>query len=207
MASYDLSHLTQPESQDVSGPIQDDEALFLYALIRGMRLKTIFELGGLNGYSAINFLKAVGSEGVVFTCDINQVVSQSRNHIVITKNAMDVTVSDLDGTLVELIFFDCHVYKEQMFLFSRLRDFGVVDDKTIIALHDTNTHPFKTADWSYPIKDGGYVHQPAERKMVNDFVTMGYHAFCLHTTPSKHSSAFPVRHGLTVMSRFTPLET
>ena len=33
MVNYDLAHLTQPENQNVSGPIQDDEALFLYSII------------------------------------------------------------------------------------------------------------------------------------------------------------------------------
>jgi hypothetical protein len=36
MVAYDLSHLTQAEDQRVIGPIQDDEALFVYALVRGM---------------------------------------------------------------------------------------------------------------------------------------------------------------------------
>ncbi len=59
MHKYDLSHLIQNENQDVWGPIQDDEALFLYGLIRTARIKTILEIGGLNGYSSMNFLKAL----------------------------------------------------------------------------------------------------------------------------------------------------
>ena len=58
MVNYDLTHLTQNENQRVLGPIQDDEALFLYSIIRGCRLERILEIGGLNGYSARNFLKA-----------------------------------------------------------------------------------------------------------------------------------------------------
>lgn len=59
MVKYDLSHLTQDDNQHVWGPIQDDEALFLYSIIRASRLKRIFEIGGLSGYSAQNFLNAV----------------------------------------------------------------------------------------------------------------------------------------------------
>jgi predicted O-methyltransferase YrrM len=66
MTSYDLSHLTQPQKQNVVGPIQDDEALFLYSLIRTMRLKRILEIGGDVGYSATNFLKAIGGNGIVY---------------------------------------------------------------------------------------------------------------------------------------------
>jgi hypothetical protein len=39
MVSYDLSHLTQSPDQRVQGPIQDDEALLLYALVKVMRLR------------------------------------------------------------------------------------------------------------------------------------------------------------------------
>ena len=44
MVYYDLTHLNQPSNQFVLGPIQDDEALFLYSIIRGSRLKYILEL-------------------------------------------------------------------------------------------------------------------------------------------------------------------
>lgn len=49
MVAYSLSHLTQADDQRVGGPIQDDEALVLFALIRAMRLKRILEVGGLGG--------------------------------------------------------------------------------------------------------------------------------------------------------------
>lgn len=205
MSHYPLDHLTQDEAQNVIGPIQDDEALFLFSIIRGMRLRTVLEIGGLSGYSATNFLKAVGDDGTVFTCDINPVAKQADNHIILHKNAMELTAEDLGNKPIEMIFFDCHDYNIQMLVFSRFKDIGVVDDHTVLTLHDTNTHPFKSVPWAYPSSQG-YVHQAAERKMVNDFVAMGYQAFCLHTRHHKHSDKFPFRHGVTVMSRFKPLE-
>jgi|GEM_PF-2851223 predicted O-methyltransferase YrrM len=205
MTNYSLDHLIQGDKQDVIGPIQDDEALFLFSIIKGMKIKTVFEIGGLNGYSATNFLKAVGNDGAVFTCDINPVQKLAENHFFIHKNALDVVPSDLNNQAIELIFFDCHEYEAQMMAFCRLRDLGLIDSHTVLALHDTNTHPYKTVPWAYPVSQG-YVHQAVERKMVNDFVRMGYHAFCLHTRPSKHSQSFPYRHGITVMSLFAPLE-
>lgn len=85
---YDLDHLTQDNNQVVVGPIQDDEALFLYSIIVGMKLKTVFEIGGLSGYSATNFLAAVGETGKVFTVDINPVQSKGKNHICIQKKCV-----------------------------------------------------------------------------------------------------------------------
>ncbi len=75
---YDLSHLTQRPNQAVSGPIQDDEALFLFALIRVMLVRRVLEIGGLSGYSATNFTKAVGPLGVVYTIDIRPVPESGR---------------------------------------------------------------------------------------------------------------------------------
>ena len=67
MVAYDLSHLTQPDDQVVVGPVQDDEALLLFALVRCMRLRRILEVGGLDGYSARNFLRAMGRGGTLYT--------------------------------------------------------------------------------------------------------------------------------------------
>lgn len=46
---YDLSHLVQPLDQQVGGPVQDDEALLLYAMVRCMRVRRVLEIGGLSG--------------------------------------------------------------------------------------------------------------------------------------------------------------
>jgi predicted O-methyltransferase YrrM len=71
MVTYALGHLTQADDQKVGGPIQDDEALLLFSMIRVMRLKRVIEFGGLGGYSARNFLEAVGRDGIVYTVDLN----------------------------------------------------------------------------------------------------------------------------------------
>lgn len=204
MTVYSLSHLTQSSRQDVCGPIQDDEALLLYAVIKAMRIGTVLEIGGLSGYSARNFVQAVGSSGKVFTCDINPVPRVADNHFFIHKNVLHLTADDLAGEIIELLFFDCHEYDVQMQALDRLASSNMLSDRCIIALHDTNTHPSKVVDWSYLTSDG-YVHQPVERKMVNALVKRGWHALCFHPSPSKHNEDFPYRHGLTIMSRFQEL--
>ena len=73
MTQYNLEHLIQTKEQKVIGPIQDDEALLLFALIKTCLIKNVIEIGGLNGYSANNFLEAVGDNGSVITIDINLV--------------------------------------------------------------------------------------------------------------------------------------
>lgn len=204
MAAYDLSHLTQSEQQIEMGPIQDDEALFLYALVRGKRMRRILEAGGLDGYSARNFLQALRGDGVVYTVDLSPVSSQADNHIVIQKDIAELKADDLGGEPLDLVFFDCHVFDGQMALFENLRRAGVIHDGTVLALHDTNLHPEKFLWWSEPL-DEGWVHQKIERRMVNALHEQGYDAFMLHTDMRRHDEAFPMRHGLTLMQKFKPL--
>ena len=204
MVVYDLSHLTQPDHEQVGGPIQDDEALFLFALVRGMRLRRVLEIGGLDGYSARNFLQAVGEGGMVYTVDLQPVRSQAANHRIITKDVADLSEADLDHEHLDLLFFDAHAYVPQMDLLMRLRRAGMVDDRTVLALHDTQLHPTKTCDWAYPIEEG-WVHQDVERRMVNDLRRIGYDAFDLHTDLARDAASLPMRHGVTVMRKFKTL--
>jgi hypothetical protein len=209
MVKYNLDHLTQPAAQNVAGPIQDDEALFLYSIIRGSRLSRILEIGGLGGYSARNFLRALnyGKPGTLYTCDLNPVPKLADNHKVIIKNALDLNNEDLDNAPLDLIFFDCH-NMIQMKIYNNFLNSGIINDKTILALHDTNLHyPFPgfQPGGIYIKQENGYAHQPVERKMVNLFKDMGYDIFQISTDQTKHDASFPFRHGLTVCKMFRPL--
>ena len=205
MVKYNLDHLTQEDNQRVAGPIQDDEALFLYSIIRGSRLKRILEIGGLSGYSARNFLEALkfDKDGILYTCDINYVPSLSENHKVLIKNALDLTINDVDNSALDLIFFDCHDMV-QMDIYYNFVNNGLIDDNTILALHDTNLHyqPFAGGFGKYIEKENGWAHQPVERYMVNLFKSIGYDTFSISTDITKHSKLFPFRHGITICKKF-----
>ena len=212
-ARYDLSHLVQPLEQTVSGPIQDDEALLLYALVRTMRLRRIVEIGGLSGYSARNFLRALACdvETAVYTVDLNPVPSQAPNHHTLCKDATLLEGADLHGRPIDLLFFDCHVFDAQMQTFERLVALGIVTERTVIALHDTGLHPKKFGDWCYPVEEAdgsfGFVHQAVERRMVNALHgRYGYDAFCVHADTTRNDARLPFRHGLTLMRRFGGLK-
>uniref|UniRef100_A0A6C0B140 Methyltransferase n=1 Tax=viral metagenome TaxID=1070528 RepID=A0A6C0B140_9ZZZZ len=207
MVYYDLSHLIQSEDQNVIGPIQDDEALFLYSIVRCCRLERILEIGGLNGYSSKNFLEALSfsKNGVLYTCDLNPVPILTENHKVLIKNALDLTIDELDNKPLDLVFFDCHDII-QMEIYHKLVDNNIINDNTVLALHDTNLHypPFNT--WGVYIEDeNGYAHQPVERNMVNIFKNLGYDIFSISTDSTKHTPDFPVRHGITVCKKFKVL--
>lgn len=201
---YDLSHLTQDPDQKVLGPIQDDEALLLFALIRVMVLRRVLEIGGLGGYSATNFAAAVGPAGTVYSVDVNPVPKVADNHVPITMDVGDLRAADVGSIPLDLVFFDCHCFVGQMAMLTRFVRDGVITDRTVIALHDTNLHPGKTEEKTYEVT-GGWVNCWPERRMVNEIRELGYDAICLDTDMSVHGPDLPFRHGLTLMRRFTTL--
>jgi len=205
--NYDLGHLIQDSKQDVLGPIQDDEALLLFAFIRCCRIKTVLEIGGLEGYSAINFLKAVSysDASVVFSVELQEMIKRTDNHIVIRKYAHDVTGTDVHNKLLGLVFFDCHDEADEMIIYNNLVTAGCIDDTTVLVLHDTNCHPKPNCVTKYEVGDG-WVHQTSERKLVNWFKSLGYDCVCVHTKVTDHDASFPYRHGLTICRKFKKLE-
>lgn len=206
MVNYNLTHLTQNPDQKVLGPIQDDEALFLYSIVKGMRMSRVLEIGGLSGYSARNFLQSMDQvNGTLYTVDLNPVPVQAPNHKVLVKNALNLTSQDVDNKPVDLVFFDCHDMV-QMQIYYRFVSEGIITDQTVLALHDTNLHYAPYNVWGpYVPAEDGFAHQPVERVMVNMFKEMGYDVFCLHTTRDKHSQSFPFRHGVTICQKFKKL--
>lgn len=212
MVIYNLNHLTQLDTQSIPGSIQDDEALLLFALIRVTRIKRIVEFGAYPGYSAKNFCEALNGNGMVYSIDwgVDGVTPrQGDNHKVIVKNTADVTSEDLDNQPIDLVFFDCHAYEASLCAFQNLRRANIITDKTILVLHDTNLLPSKDAlgfpDISYEV-EGGFVFCPPERQLVNDFKKMGYDILNLGTSKDAHGIHLPYRCGLSIASKFTPLE-
>ena len=176
------------------------------SLIRVLNIRRVLELGFLGGYSATNFLKAVGSTGLVYSCDLGPVVTLSQNHIPLRKDISLISPKDLDNKPIDLVFFDCHNLEAQMTCFNNLTEAGIITNKTILALHDTGTHPKKLRKNDYKIGRKEFVHQPVERVMVNEFAVIGYSPLCLHTEVTKTSKVLPFRHGLTILSKFEPLK-
>lgn len=202
-------------TQHVCGPIQDDEALLLFSVVKVMRLRRILEVGGLDGYSARNFLEAMKGDrsSLVYTVDISPVTSLSSNHITIQKSVVDLTAADVGNIPLDLIFFDAHVYTEQMIMFENLQRENIITDSTIIALHDTGLHFTINNDYGprcpvLPLffNGEGYIHQMVERQMVNELKRRGYDALVLHTQDAdRHDDSLRYRHGITIMQKFKPL--
>jgi len=208
VVNYSLSHLTQEPTQEVGGPIQDDEALLLFSIIKTCRVNKILEVGGLEGYSAKNFLAAIEDSGFLITIDLKPVERLSQNHIILSKDVNYVVPEDINSSL-DLVFFDAHDYESQMSFFDRMCNSNIITDETIIAFHDTNLHPQPFAPWSYFVSsrdEAGWVHQNCERMMVNTLAYQyGYHAISFHTKMNQHNQSLPFRHGITIAKKFKAL--
>jgi hypothetical protein len=180
----------------VCGPVQDDEALLLFAVCRVACLRRIAEFGGQSDYSARNFLAAVRGmpDAIVHTVDPEPVPYLAPNHRLIRKWARDVRPEDFDHRPLDLVFFDCHDFPQQLAAFHTLADGGIITRATTLALHDTGTHPAQFAPWSYP-GIGGFIHQPAERALVNALQDLGWESVSFHAPDPVPPLRY--RHGLT----------
>lgn len=185
--NYDLSHLTQ-QSRSVYGPIQDDEALLLYALVKCAGVDVVLEAGGQTGYSARNFLAAGAT---VYTVDTHPVPRQGDRHHVIQADIGDVPLAGMPRC--GLVFFDAHDEAAQWKFYQRAWDEFVIDDDTTIVIHDTGLHSQKFANWAIPCGDR-WAHQPSERRLAERLAADGWQRVHIHD-----DDASEPRHGMTIL--------
>ena len=184
--------------QDVAGPIQADEAMLLFAIVRVTNTCRILELGGLDGFSAQVFLDALeakGSNAKLYTVDLVEVKSQDggRRHKTIHKDAAELTMQDIDDEAIDLLFLDCHCYYATKTTVENMLKFNMLSENALIVLHDTGKHLYsKDLGWN---RDG--IHQPAERLIARWLSgTQKWQRISFH---DDHRN--PFRHGVTVMQR------
>jgi predicted O-methyltransferase YrrM len=202
--TYDLSHLTQPPEQRVWGPVQDDEALLLFALCRVMRIRRVIEIGVQHGYSTRNFLAAVGPQG--------EVVGIDKDHHGVCLPRFTLIQADVGSVLPEqipwtadLVFFDSHAEDAQKKFYLSMSVAGKISDATVLAIHDTGLHPAGMGQGM--AISGGVMHQPAERSFCNWLLDHGWSAFHAHAPLHRLGVDLPYRHGLTLMAKNQKLET
>ncbi len=201
---YDLKHLTQT-THLVVGPVQDDEALFLFGLVKTVRPKTVIEFGYYQGYSSYNFLKALDEDAKLYSYDINPKTPHNDKRFKFhQKSQTDFIFSDVDNRKIDLVFFDSvHYMKLNTITYEKLKNY--LAPNAIIVIHDTGLHFIDR--FNEQKKHGkctscdfenhcGYAHQPGERKFVNwmlstypDWSVIELHSFSI------------MRHGLTILQR------
>jgi predicted O-methyltransferase YrrM len=140
---YDLSHLTQ-NKMIVVGPIQDDEALFLYGLIKTTRPKTLLECGMFHGYSTVNILKAIDKDARLFTFDIeiynkNSPAFNDKRFKFINKSQSKFEQSDVENKTIDFIYLDNGHYFDVNVEFWK-KVVGSMSENAIMVIHDTGLH-------------------------------------------------------------------
>jgi len=207
--SYYLKHLRR-FSDYVVGPIQRDEALFLYALVKMVDPKTIVEFGFYKGASATNFLKAMSSDARLYSYDISNAsmrfagkIRDSRFRFIL-KSLTAFVPSDTDNRPIDLAFFDAsHDFDLNVAAFEKVK--GCLNERGLVVVHDTGAHYVDSNRCQTPTgyflggqPDAGYIHQPNERKFVNYIrkSDQNFEQIHLHCTTK-------FRHGLTVLQRNT----
>jgi predicted O-methyltransferase YrrM len=218
--AVDLAYLDLFKEEDASGPVQRDEAILLYGLIRVLRPRTLVELGFLRGHSAFNFLQAMDPEAVLYSFDSDPEADDAARTIAgrdprlrfAVRSQDEIGAADVDGRPVDFLFIDAsHDLEINRRTFAAIE--GLLAPRAVVAVHDTgawtreavNLAPqavqYAAANPSYWLSTGDFAHRPDEREFVN---------WIRETRPDfgqlqLHSRA-TLRHGLTLLQAGGPLE-
>lgn len=209
----DVSHLALFNESSL-GPIQGDEALLLYSLVRVLRPRTVLEIGFLKGRSAFNFLCALDPDARLYSVDINadtarraaERLSHDRRFTLTIKSQDAVSRDDLGGGLADLVFLDAsHDLALNQATFERLVD--LMAPNAVLAIHDTGTVPraFVAPGHWWLETDLGWIGEerevlPDERAFVNWLLERHPEFSQMHL----HSRR-TMRLGLTLLQRSGPL--
>jgi predicted O-methyltransferase YrrM len=209
----DLSHLSIFD-EVADGPVQREEALFLYSLLRVVRPQVAVEIGFLRGRSALNFLCALDPDARLYSFDIDETCDARARALLghdprftfRTRSQAELTRDDIDGHEADFVFLDAsHELELNQATFSRLLQLMAPD--AVLAVHDTGTVPrqfVRPGHYWLQSEDGWLEDErevmPGERAFMNwlleehpEFAQVHFH------------SQRTVRCGITVLQRSAPL--
>lgn len=176
----DLTHLAG-FVETVCGPVQRDEALLLYGLVRVLRPITVVEIGFLEGQSASNFLRALDPDARLYCFDVDPRCARTAEErfghdprlVFRLRSQTELTPEDVDGRRAELVFLDAsHDLALNQTTFAQLD--ALMTGDGILAVHDTGAVPRELFPPEHPLlrtrRDwvgDEYEGQPGERAFVN----------------------------------------
>lgn len=212
-----MAHLLSYREDDAIGPLQRDEALALFGIIRTLRPRVVVEFGFFHGHSAFNFLQALPEDGRLYSYDIDKdsirragtEFNFDRRFTFLGKSQAEFAPSDIGGREIDFVFFDAaHELDLNIATFTRMVPHLAAD--AMIAIHDTGLwhrahfapiHETFTRDHPGEWRSGDlYAHQPGERAFV-DWILAGPHRF----SAVHFHSARTLRHGFSLLQRTRPL--
>ncbi len=211
--SMGISHLSSYRENDAIGPLQRDEAIALFGIIRTLRPKTVVEFGFFHGHSAFNFLQALPDDAKLFSYDIDpesirraekEFTFDRRFHF-IGKSQTEFDPADIDQQEIDFVFFDAaHELELNIETFRRIVPH--LAPEAMVAVHDTGLwhkshfapiHETFTREYPGVWKHGDlYAHQPGERAFIDWIVAEypGFSAIHFHSTRT-------LRHGFSILQQ------
>ncbi len=212
-----ISHLLSYRESDAIGPLQRDEAIALFGIIRTLRPLVVVEFGFFHGHSAFNFLQALPEDGRLYSYDIDadsvkRAVTEftfDRRFKFLGKSQAAFEPDDIGGREVDFVFFDAaHELELNIETFKRIAPHLAAG--AMIAIHDTGLwhrahfagehETFVRGNPGEWLSDELYAHQPGERAFV-DWILAGGHGY----SAVQFHSTRTLRHGFTLLQRTSPL--
>ena len=214
-----VSHLASYEGDEALGPVQRDEALLLFALVRTTMPRVVVEFGFRTGHSAFNFLRALPPDAMVYSYDTSSgsgsiaalEFAHFPNFRFLSKPQQQFDPADIEHREIDFVFFDAaHEFDANRETWSKLAP--LLAEHAIVAVHDTGTwaksHFASAHAWAAESEPGRwlneeeYEHQSGERQFVNWIVETSpeYCVVQLHTLRA-------LRHGLTLLQKRWTLDT
>jgi predicted O-methyltransferase YrrM len=215
----DLAHLRFFHEETALGPIQREEALLLFALVRVLRPRVVVEFGFHRGHSALNFLLALPPGGRLYSYDVSDGAAAIARRLFASfpafrylhKSQAEFAAADVEGAEIDLVLFDAaHDLALNLETFARI--YPRLAPGAIIAVHDTGTwarahmRP-EHHSWAAE-RPGGWLseeeYQPweEERRFVNTL-----RENCPELAQLHLHSARTLRHGLTLLQAAGALRT
>jgi predicted O-methyltransferase YrrM len=200
-------------NKHAAGPLQRDEAILLYGILKVIRPKTLVEFGFNNGNSTYSLLKAIDKDCLLFSYDISNkskwiaeryFSKRFKNFKFLHKGQDDFDPADCEFRKIDYVFFDAsHDFQINSKTFLRL--YENLSANAIVMIHDTGLwnadlllkmHHDLLPLLKYKEVQGRIAHQYDERLFVN-WVCENFPEFeVIHF----HSENV-LRHGLTLLSR------
>lgn len=198
--------------EKVLGPVQRDEALFLFSVLQLVKPRLVVEFGFLHGMSAFNFLQALTKDARLFSYEVDETaVKRAKNEFprdprfqLLQKPQQEFHPADIGFEPIDFLFFDgTHEGRINSETFRAVLPF--LAPQAIVAIHDTglwslSAKPILPASWA--TEDGGWLgadlfaHQAGERRFVN-YILETYPEFSLIHFHSERV----FRNGLTLIQK------
>lgn len=208
-----ISHLMSYRENDSIGPLQRDEAIALFGIVRTLRPKVIVEFGFFHGHSAFNFLQALPDDGHLYSYDIDPDSLRraklefhfDQRFTFISKSQTDFDPEDIEKKEIDFVFFDAaHELELNISTFNRI--VSHLAPEGMIAIHDTGLwhrsqfapiHELFIRENPGEWKDRDlYAHQPGERAFIDWILAehAGFTAIHFHSTRT-------LRHGFSLLQK------